>query len=615
LTGEEMTALQRSAEGGTVNISAAGGDLIVKSEAQIDFSGGGTVYADGTVETTKLVAGQTVYDISDAPDTIHYDTILGTHVVTNASFGQTETFQGIYYGGANTLKEYVTGHLQGADAGSAYLISRSIVLDGILTGQATAGDYQTSLTELTDPYGDAATNGRAVPQGGHLEIGDSATGQQETDDAVLENVIIQERVSPLAEDFGVTDEIPSSVVDANGFVTSYLSAEKLNSFDVETITIASNTAIETEAGAAIALAPGSSLTFQSRAIAHNGEIVIPGGDIVFKANDNLTSFDIVGSDENPNYVDLPEQIVLGNQSLLSAAGERVDNSHILSDGEETLTYGVIDGGSISLEDRNDFGDGVIVNAGARIDVSGGYEISTDGDLIGGNAGDLNAQGNALILSGDLKGSALSGADGGTISLAAAEIVVALADPEAVSSFALGDTLGEARMDRFILSDQLLSSTGFTQIELASKHDLTVESGALLTPSIYKDHSPLWGGAYTGNSVDNIGLNGADSAGSSLDITLQPDLMGTASLSLTAGATFIGVDSANVRPDLDATLAIGNNTRIVAPLESSISLEAPSVEIAGELSAPAGNIDITATNHDLIVAAEASISAAGFAVPG
>ncbi|MBE9551115.1 MAG: hypothetical protein IMF13_03610, partial [Proteobacteria bacterium] len=77
LTSEEMTALERSTKGGTINISASSGDIIVKDGAMIAFSGGGIRYGEGNLQTTKLLAGDRIYDISEAPQWIQYDKIMG----------------------------------------------------------------------------------------------------------------------------------------------------------------------------------------------------------------------------------------------------------------------------------------------------------------------------------------------------------------------------------------------------------------------------------------------------------------------------------------------------------------------------------------------------------
>ena len=56
LVSQPMTAGELSTKGGSVTLNAPSGDIIVKSGATIDFSGGGYRFAGGNMDTTKLYA-------------------------------------------------------------------------------------------------------------------------------------------------------------------------------------------------------------------------------------------------------------------------------------------------------------------------------------------------------------------------------------------------------------------------------------------------------------------------------------------------------------------------------------------------------------------------------
>ena len=75
-----------------------------------------------------------------------------------------------------TVTTYVNSYVEGADAGLLQLQARTIVLDGSIQGQPTAGFYQTRTSELLDKMGDQNTLGLQMPAGGTLIIGTQPTG-------------------------------------------------------------------------------------------------------------------------------------------------------------------------------------------------------------------------------------------------------------------------------------------------------------------------------------------------------------------------------------------------------------------------------------------------------
>jgi hypothetical protein len=106
LSKEETTAAERTTAGGQIRLFAPQGDIIIRQDALLDISGGGFTYQSGTVETTKLVNHNRIYDISDAPQYISYDRVMGTHQTVNERFGLVEIFKGLYSGGSSALIEY-----------------------------------------------------------------------------------------------------------------------------------------------------------------------------------------------------------------------------------------------------------------------------------------------------------------------------------------------------------------------------------------------------------------------------------------------------------------------------------------------------------------------------
>ncbi|MEA1946817.1 MAG: filamentous hemagglutinin N-terminal domain-containing protein, partial [Thermodesulfobacteriota bacterium] len=57
LNSEYLTAREMATAGGEIRLSAPDGDIIVREDALLDFSGGGTIVSSGHYNTTKLVSG------------------------------------------------------------------------------------------------------------------------------------------------------------------------------------------------------------------------------------------------------------------------------------------------------------------------------------------------------------------------------------------------------------------------------------------------------------------------------------------------------------------------------------------------------------------------------
>ncbi len=178
LNSQQKTAMERSLQGGKINlITPYTGEIVVKQGALLNFSGGGTHYSGGNITTTELIAGNKVYDISDAPEASSTPPITS---VTNS----------------------VASYDEGATAGTLKLWAGTIALDGNISGGATAGVYQTSKSELLDIMGNPKTLGLQVPAGGTLIIGEQPLNQDvETYDFIVGSVVLQPTVAPLPSTF------------------------------------------------------------------------------------------------------------------------------------------------------------------------------------------------------------------------------------------------------------------------------------------------------------------------------------------------------------------------------------------------------------------------------
>ncbi|MFZ5572210.1 MAG: filamentous hemagglutinin family protein [Thermodesulfobacteriota bacterium] len=606
LASEEKTALERSAEtSGTIQLAAKSGDLIIRENARLDFAGGGVWYNSGNVATTKLVSGRRVYDISAAPQWIAYDTILGDNV------------KGVSYGGPAGLKEYGAMHFEGSDAGILNLYASRLVLDGELDGRAFAGAYQTLADNPTDEYGDDAARGLAEPQGGSLTVGyDNKDNDSAATDRQTERIVLKQAVAPATE---MTAETPyyerypgkqGLVYSESGDAvqTSYLATEKLNAAGLGSISLNANTEIRLETGADLELAPGASLTCTARGIDINSSIHIPSGTVNLTAQDSHTGF------AGDTYVAMPEQIHLGEHAVVSTAGERVDNTRIRSGEAAVAEVGRLDGGNVYLDDRIDTNmtgnqAGVLVDGGARVDVSAGWRIDREGGVTGGDAGTLRLQSAMMALDGSLQGLSLSGSSGGKLEIQTRYLTIASAGADPARIDASG----------MVLADDRFADSGFGKYKLWAVDDVRLLEGVRLTPSLTKLADPVPSSAVLpGADSRTVRDSGAaDSANVRQTLEVSVDDIGATSISLQTDKSFEGIfyDAGELNTPAEMTIAAG--AVIALPPEGSIFLKsAGAMEMAGELMAPAGAIDLatTYTGSDLTIGPDAVISAAGYNRP-
>ncbi len=575
-----LSALEESAQGGTVTLSAGTGDIIVDEGASIDISGGGVTYNGGWVTTTKLVSNGVVYDISEAPDNLEYDQVIY----------DTKNYQ-----------EYINTFKEGEDAGSLSITAQQIVYEGSLDASAVQGTYQVNETDPTDDLGYTTCVGTVIPSGGTLTIGASATATDEYyiyNDPVVQAIVIKDTTSGLEDDF----DPESSEIDSSRNGETWLSDDLLSDAGLSNVNLYATAYVVTEADTEITLTAGGSLDAIARRIYHQGGIYVPSGDVSFLTVSNKSSDQYLDGKENPDYVsedDLggPERIELAAGSTISAAGEQVNNHTAVSnkDYESCQSTALTDGGSITLTDNTNSGDGVVVRKGANLDVSGGYIIGVDEDLDdAGDAGQISLLGSAIVLEGTLSAISMLGQEGGTISLTAYDVTVKKSYSSSASrAFSCGQELPEAYQYSLIVDDDIFDGTGFTHISLTSYSDLTVEKGVNLEPSATK-----W--VLRNGTIETQEI-------------AEDDFyhIGDTSISLVAGDDSGFPDMYSFANELTyGTLTIEENTRITVGPQGSISLSGDYAYISGVYTAPGGDIDVSG-GLTLLIQSDAAFYATGY----
>lgn len=288
-------------------------------------------------------------------------------------------------------------------------------------------------------------------------------------------------------------------------------------------------------------------------------------------------------------------IYLGPDSVLSTAGEQVDNSAAEVTGKAEDVPANTAGGSITLSDDTAYGFGVYAAAGSLIDVSGGYYIDQNGDWTGAKAGEINVQGHSIVLDGELSGVSLAGYDGAFINLHASEVEVTareMAQGGATDFFSAVTVLKELayeedgnRFGSLVLNHNRFSDDGFSHISLISTKDLTVGANVLLTPSTVKKLIPEF------EAFANAGYPPSSDMPYDryrVDLDQLEDSSITLKAGVSEGSTNANVDL-NFTNNMVLTLATGSQVE-VAP-QGAIILEAPNINIDALVSAPAGKINI------------------------
>lgn len=645
ISNQAQTARQKAVAGGTIELTATDGEIIQREGSSLKFNGGVTCYAAGTTLTTKLVSGYKVYDISEAPQYLVYDRILGSWEKSWDNFGVVETYSGRYFGGSAVL-DRSEAYAEGADAGSLTLVASRVVLEGTLEGYAYVGTYQTEAEEEQDSSGNDLTVGLARPSGGTLIIGnefmsnidssyDLDTGAR---DLITTEVLITSTLVSLFsadDDFDpLTDELEELVAgaltddeddpDVYNTTASLISAELLSSSGLENVEIYANDRVATEAGSTLTLPLGGTLTIGARCIEHEGAIVAPAGVVTLLGTTTATTpISVALSDDA-----VPEGVFLGSASLISVAGIIADYATTASeDNGDTYYAGQATAGEIHLVDNNylvsEFmdteagetaedrpGQGVLIAEGACLDVSGGYTVSADGELTAGDAGTLELSGNTLVLDGELIGTSLVGGEGGTLILHANTVEIRNEAAEAVA-FDDGWSVSAERAGKLILSPGELADTGFSNITIQSEGDLTVASGVVLAPSYAKVTGPQ---TTTGTTILQGYYSQSDFGQSESGelIYLSSEMVTGTSITLEAG---VAVSSEADFAASDETVTIAENAQVVVSPQGGITLEAPAVEIAGSLAALGGDISVTATLGDIDIADSASLDVSGTLIPG
>jgi filamentous hemagglutinin family protein len=634
-------AEERSTRGGHISFSeltdeVALGQLIVKQGATLDFSGGGIRYGTGAMTTSRLVSGNKIYDIGSAPHWLAYDRLVDMQTKIHSRFGITEEFKGLYFGGGSSVQDLTAGRVVGSDAGAVLFNARVAALDGTLIGTVTRGQYQTAVTnryaQTTTTSGTpdnpeylvSVARGLEEPIGGTVTVGNALPAAPAAQNRDNEKDFITTAITVTGQQTA-TSRMTDLDITKNISGPTEISATLMNSAGLSSLNLFANTAITSEASAAITLLPGGSYVARARRIDYSGTIDIPGGSVEMTTRPNASSYQTLttkAEPTNPLYNNsLVENVHLTAGSRISTAGREIDNSAAGSFLAGATPAGHTAGGSILIQERTEQGTSatlgtvteghnLVVDAGASLDVSGGWLINDKGAISGGNAGTLDLKAPTLSLAGDLRGYSLPGKNGGEIKLHAGEVTVTARDLVLPGNISADGTVPDYLLGRLVLGENRLTDSGFSRITLTAINDLTFSDGAVLSPSLTKLPLPVPAiVSQSAKSGTTVVPAGADPSVS--------EYAGTTGITLVAGKNIYensplgtGGDSTN---SSIAKIDLAAGTGITVASGGTVALSAPYIDIAGHIEAPGGGVTVKA-DQALTVKTAGQIFAGGYTKP-
>jgi filamentous hemagglutinin len=558
--------------GGSINISA-GESVILGEGSQLDVSGGWVNYLPGSLGTTKLYSAGNIYDIAEASRDIIYDGIVGETSVTSAKWGITQPSSD----GLQKPASFNPGYTFGGDAGSVSITSPAMALDGDLHGEAFAGPRQRTIAPLSGKLSLSFRKADGTNQGlGYPAISPTPP------EVVFRNNPAHLPVNPFQ--LNGTTGVPEPINPERGGVgaevaidTSWINENGFGRIDIRNE--AGNVTVPL--GSPLNLGAYGALRIDAANIVLADDIYSAGGDFDF-VTANYSPFDLVALGltnpaSTPPPINGQGTFTLLSGATLSTAGTIADER---IDGEVFLST---KGGSITINSYN-------ANLGANsvLDVSGGLKVSTRGALSYGDAGSLEIfagrdTGILSLLGGRLDlGSTLKGfsgnKNGGSLTVLAPLIQIG------GSSLANGD----GQNYTLWLQDGFFSEGGFTEYNLRGL--------GLENPNVAGTYLPavlVVAGTEVSPLVRNYSAKKDVDGYYALEAELLPELV-RAPVNLTLQALGVSDFFNPIDVVSQGDLVLQGNTLLRTEKGGSITLFGNSVDILGDIDAPAGSITIRAS---------------------
>ena len=548
---------QLTVSGGSVSLKA-GESVVMQAGSKIDVSGGWINYEGGTIQTTKLLSGGRLYDISKAgPDQVYDGIYTGVTTVSHSKWNTTETYKDRLL----SASAYDPGYIQGGSAGSISITAPGMALDGKLYGNTVMGPRQRGN----------------VPASGALSLTfekQDATTLLQTSPAPPNIVFQSGGIQIAAEAFSLDSFGNPKSLRTDRYAQVLLSPNLFKENGFGTLNVVNDDGnILVPARVAITTPPSGAITLSAANIDIEGKITAPGGLLNLTVHDYSSySLSVLGHTTGAQ-TPLPDStrglFTLGAAASLSTAGYLVDD-RITSSTAESLPL-VAKGGLVSILSYS-----ANLKKGSAIDTSGGIVVTSDNRRTYGNAGTISIKtgqdplltsllGGHLWLKSSLSAYAGLDAAGGKLSIQAPLIQIG------------GATRNPGTL---LLSPAFFTEGGFREFELIGLGSANPRANpaVLIAPhTIIAPKSESW-------------LENASAIGISQTFTYLPQGLRTpVSLTFSApGITDYFTNLLSVRGDI----LLSENASIKTDARASVSFSGNTVALLGAVTAPGGAITIS-----------------------
>ncbi|WP_168356039.1 filamentous haemagglutinin family protein [Sphingomonas gei] len=503
------------------NLSAATAPSVhIARDATIDFSGGWTSYAPGTVRTSRLIASDgRIVDIGKADPNDVYVGVVDGFTEVQPRFGVLRT----YLSASGQGQRLDAAYDEGRDAGTLTIDAAAVAVDGTFYGNAFAGSHQTAMGDRPSlasklagdvrrlqrsPYELPSGGGVSIKSFGDMLVYHGERGAAESDWAEL----------LLSDSMLSGSGLSSLSLDAKGSVTFAGAVPfTLQTPDQLRITGVSNLALAP--GGALTVTAGRTIRFDGLVTANSGSIdarTLTYASLDQRSNPNGSAFRTglygIGAgddlerlyDADPGALNPFDVIVTG---ALSTAGLWV-NDYLEQGAPRGGAFR--DGGSISLTAAPNFFSAIgtsLDTATRAIDLSGSVRVS----------GTLNVMSGGYATT---TGSLLLDGKGGDVSLAAATVYAATSLTDS------GRLTGETTHSDKPLGGGDSQSVDFTPLPVS------LPFGGAVLPSLVPDPRATV-------DIANASILGFGFAGGGTFSLVAPDI--SFGSDNRAGATHIGLD--------------------------------------------------------------------------
>ena len=558
--------------GGSVSLNA-GDSVNLQKGSTIDVSGGWINYQGGSVQTTKVISGGQIMDISQATANRVYQGIYTGFTQTSSKWGMSHTYGNPLITGAIDQSSYI----QGGNAGSISITAPTLTLDGNLYGTSVAGPYQqTPASQLATSYTGASflptvLATKAIPDAATLAINFQAQN------AAVAGYPTYSPTPPNI-DFGTSQHAGDLVLSPDLINVDGFGHFVLNNGD-GSIVVPAGVSLQALAGGSTTLA-GGGISFIGANIDIEGNLSAPGGSLSFSVADYSPYADgsspITGEDllSTPAIDPTRGLFQLGSSASLNVAGLVVDNRYTAS--APGSLPSLIKGGSITIKSFS-----ANLAAGSTINVSGGATVSESSKISYGNGGSLTINagedpnieslaGGHLVLGSKLEG--YSGGKGGSLAIQAPLIQI-------------GGVAGDPA-NTLLLSPDFFNQGGFANFSLTGLGEvapnqpnssdylpaISIAAGTTINPTVQN-----WSGI-----LDTTG------------VLLEPVTYSLASQRTPASLTFSakGVPGFGGGEVVRGDFVLGANASIQTDPGGSVTISGNTADILGSIVTPGGKISIS-----------------------